>query len=554
MNRIAFLLLTFAAAVGPAFCATSTRPGAQTRTEIAIDGVWAGVTVSAEGGDPRDEVIVERPVGTAPLKKHVGNVFYAPIVLEMDPPFAPVLQTWISDFCANKQTRKTLLLTQYELGSQSAAVSVEALNTLLSEVRFPALDAASKEAAHLTLVFTPESTRAGGTPPAAPVATAKRALQSNFRFQLAGLTTTKISGIEAFTIKQATAATAVGELRDYTKVPGALDIPNLVLSITGVVTDWTAWRNDFIVLGNNTDSAEKTGSIELLSADLQTTLFALQLSHVGLVRVTPSPSGSSDRSGVVVAEIYIESMSAAPGSATTKNLTTKPGVAQKATDANAGGGAAGAAAAASVNDTKTAGAATDSSKKTDEAAAGAAQNDSKGDAATNGGAGSAAADRKDESLAAGGAAGAAQDGKTAAAGGAAASGKSSVDEAATATVPTLAKNTKMPGDLGAHDITDFPRPDGATRKSYSIFRSSNSIQENAAYASKSSLDDITAFYAKSLEAAGWTETSRMENNNAAGNLPQVVMNWTKPSRTAGIVIGQVKDGVEIRVNETTTIK
>lgn len=49
-------------------------------------------------------------------------------------------------------------------------------------------------------------------------------------------------------------------------------------------------------------------------------------------------------------------------------------------------------------------------------------------------------------------------------------------------------------------------------------------QEHAAYISKSTREDITSLYTKSVDAARYSEASRRENNTAADNLPQVSTN------------------------------
>ena len=58
--------------------------------------------------------------------------------------------------------------------------------------------------------------------------------------------------IEALVVKQKVIENGVGEQRDYEKVPGSVDIPNLVITLSeSHAQEFYRWHEDFVIKGNN---------------------------------------------------------------------------------------------------------------------------------------------------------------------------------------------------------------------------------------------------------------------------------------------------------------
>lgn len=314
------LTVVILAAVFPAArAATVSRTYSATPQSLSINGVTCPELVSWSGGDASARVVVESAgVGATP-KKHIANVVYEPIIIEVVLPLSRALQNSLSDLCANRTTTQTLLLTN------SDGTQLQATNALLTEARFPPLDSTGKAAWRLTLVFRPESShpvtsgatgsgRGGG----------RSARSSNFRLTLAGLPGNQVSHIEAFTITRAAAVGGVGDQRDYTAIPGSTQIPDLSVTVAHAgLTDWAGWRDDFVVQGNSDDAKEKSGSLDILAYDLQTVMLPLQLLHVGIRRLALVP-GLGEGPDTYRAELYCESMSVAsvPVTGTTTPTST----------------------------------------------------------------------------------------------------------------------------------------------------------------------------------------------------------------------------------------
>jgi len=119
-----------------------------------------------------------------------------------------------------------------------------------------------------------------------------------------------VQKIDAFTIKQKFTEAEVGESRDYIKIPGRIEYPNLTLRISqSDIDSWLAWYEDFIVKGNNGDDQEKSGALTFLSANLAEEIGVIEIHGVGLKRFTPLPAGAtSDRAPYFEVELYVENM------------------------------------------------------------------------------------------------------------------------------------------------------------------------------------------------------------------------------------------------------
>jgi hypothetical protein len=273
-------------------------------TTLTIDGVPCGAVHSAEGGEPRGIVVVEGAAGGALPKKHLGSFVYDPITIVVSFPLPPPVLECIKALCIKRSSRKTLVLAQYDSAYNPAGLPMEATNALLTEVRIPAFEAASKEAARVTLIFTPESTR---TSKSAPAFTAKTGIPhtiatgANFKIAIGGLPTGMISRIDPLTIKLA-AETAAPEFS------------NLTLTIArSNEADWYAWRDNFVLKGANDDASERTGTLEILTSATSTTppetVLTFQFGHLGLVRTRAAAVQSTvDSVAKFQAELYYETL------------------------------------------------------------------------------------------------------------------------------------------------------------------------------------------------------------------------------------------------------
>jgi len=313
-SLLASVSMTVAFALVSAHAATTSRTFSAAQS-FSINGVDCPEVSSWSGGDISGSVVDVENSGA--IKKHIAQVSYEPIAIKAIPPLSAPLSACLADLCVGRSVPVTLEL------SGSDPKPLQATNAQLIEVQFAALDSGSKDTYEIIFVFRAESVRplASATTPSVKTARASRALSSNFRFTLGALDTSRVASIEPFIITRATVDNAVGVMRDPMLQSGATKFSNLVVVTADASgASWTAWRDDFLVNGNNADEKELSGSLTLLGPDMKVPLLSLQMSHVGIVRLAhnPAPSGTVARSS---ATLYCEQITLAlPATTPSQNL------------------------------------------------------------------------------------------------------------------------------------------------------------------------------------------------------------------------------------------
>ena len=190
---------------------------------------------------------------------------------------------------------------------------------LIAETVVPALDAAAKSPAVLTVRFVAASSTGTVNPGGKLViplgkGNVKLWLASNFRLEIDGLDCTKVSRIDAFTVRRAIEP-AGGSGGGF--VAGPVDFPDLRISVSAsAIQTWSAWHQDFVVDGQDSDSAERTGAIRFLAPDLKAELARIELAGLGIHRLEPEEDdGGPAQMARYVADLYCEQMTLVPGGA-----------------------------------------------------------------------------------------------------------------------------------------------------------------------------------------------------------------------------------------------
>lgn len=287
---------------------------------LEIDGISAGWLWSAEGGHATSDVVTEKLGPDHIAKKHLGPLKYEDISLQCGTGMSKGFYEWIKTSFDHKYQRKNgaIIAADYDYNEHSRLTFY---NALMTEVGFPALDAASKDAAKMTIKFKPEYTRtttttggpsvAGGKFPIKPQVQ-KKWLPSNFRIRIDGLedSCSRVNKIEAIVVKQKVIENPVGELRDYEAEPAVVEVPNLVITFPESHSKpFYDWHESFVIKGNNGDDQEKGGTLEFLTPNLQEVLFTIQFQHLGIFKLTPEKVESgSENIRRLKAEMYCEDM------------------------------------------------------------------------------------------------------------------------------------------------------------------------------------------------------------------------------------------------------
>jgi hypothetical protein len=267
---------------------------------LVLDGTLVGPVKSFSGGNATAPVLTET-VGTSGVpNKHLGAVSYEDIAFDIDSGTAAVFWQWVSATLARNFVRHNGSIVSLDVNLKE----VERMNFFdagISEIGFPGADPAVKTSAPLKIKLRPSTTQvvagSGAAAPAMPAA--KSALiESNFQLSISGLTTTKVVRMPPFVV-----TIAVPPLGSATR--WVETIPNLSFSVAGVVTDWNAWAQDFIVHANNGPTAEKTGTLRYLAADLKTPILTLNFTGLGIFRTSADPASPAGTNRLL-AELYAE--------------------------------------------------------------------------------------------------------------------------------------------------------------------------------------------------------------------------------------------------------
>jgi phage tail-like protein len=283
---------------------------------IELDGINAGWVSSVEGGQATSDVVSEKVGPDHIVHKHIAGVKYEDISVSCGTGMSKGFYDWIkASFDHNYQRKDGAIITaDYNYTEYTRLTFFKAL---ITEIGFPALDAASKDPAKMTVKFSPEYTRMqaqkGNSISGAfknDQAIQKRWLPSNFKLQIDKLDCTRVNKIEAITIKQKVVDNPTGELRDYEREPAHLEIPNLVVTLSESHSkEFYDWHEDFVIRGNNGDNMERGGSLTYLAPDLKTELFTITFEHLGIFKLTPEKvEAGSENIRRVKAEMYCEDM------------------------------------------------------------------------------------------------------------------------------------------------------------------------------------------------------------------------------------------------------
>ena len=283
-----------------------TRARASSGGKLALDlgGNSMGLVQSAEGGGVFADVITFTDVAT---HKIIGPARFEDFTIQIGFGLVNTVYQWIANSWTHAPEHKngSLITTDANLRSRTQR---DFTNALLVETTVPTLDAALREAAWLTLRFTPgfmEYRQSSGAAIPKPPKV-KQFLSSGFRLEINGLDCTRVTRIESFTVRRKVITATTAGAGMVATVPGAIDFPNIKLSLVEAsAPDWAAWAHDLIIDGHNAN--RKTGTLVLLKPDLSTELARISLFNLGICRLSPEKAGGNTVPKLR-AELYCERM------------------------------------------------------------------------------------------------------------------------------------------------------------------------------------------------------------------------------------------------------
>jgi len=294
------------------------RPAAGGQFHMDLDGELAGWIKDVDGGHVTGEVITEKLGSDVLFRKTISNIKYEDISFKCGAAMSKKFYEWVElsfamQASAGDKGRKggAIIAGDYDYKEISRLTFI---NALVTELGMPALDAASKDAAAMTIKLTPENTKytTGGGQSTAKPGPAKQKLwtAANFELKIDGVednACANVTKVDALTIKQKVVQHYVGKTREYQIEPTSVETPNLVITLAeAFAKPFFEWHEDFVIKGNCDDSKEKTGSLTYLPQNLSSPLFQLDFSNLGIFKITPEKVEVGDKIRYVKVEMYCE--------------------------------------------------------------------------------------------------------------------------------------------------------------------------------------------------------------------------------------------------------
>jgi hypothetical protein len=261
------------------------------RSVLKLGDTVCGFVISAEGGDISAPVIRE-PDGSF-FQKRLGPPVIEPIVLTFDLSLDKVVYGWIAEFWNGKVSARSGSLISVDLNGQAKS-ELAFEHATIASTEVPAMDGASKTPCRLTVRLNAENTRrvpASGAV-TGPIKPSKPWLPSNFRLEIEGLETKRVSRVEPLTAVADKGGIDFGDVR--------------VLLSPDEAKAWSNWHKSFVVDGAGD---EKSGALTFLTPDLRTELGEVTLRGLGIHRLALGPvPDRAEQIPRLAAELYCERM------------------------------------------------------------------------------------------------------------------------------------------------------------------------------------------------------------------------------------------------------
>jgi hypothetical protein len=274
----------------------------------------------ASGGNVNGRVIAFASGGDPFAEKQLDGTENDDVRVEFGMAMSSSLFDWIAEsWGPNPPSRDGALLgcdSQYTIRSERGFVAA-----LIAETSFPVLDAATKAPGFLGVRLTPRSVLpvmnpAGTKLNMGPGVKQKLWLTSNFRLDIDGINTSKVSRIAPFAVRRTIETVMSGGTT--TLQAGLIQFPSLRITISMSGADsWVDWYEDFVLNGNKGPAAERSGSIALLGPNLSDELARVDLSGLGIFRLTTDKDEDAPQDQIprLTAHLYCEQMTLVPGGA-----------------------------------------------------------------------------------------------------------------------------------------------------------------------------------------------------------------------------------------------
>lgn len=281
---------------------------------VDVAGEIMGNIKKAGGFNQKAEVVEEKVATIKNPQFTIGNITYDPISVDFGASVSKGMLDWINlSFQGEHARRDGAVIAADADGFERSRLDY--FQALITEVGFPAADAAAKEPGYVTCKWQPEYTRfakgSGSKIPTGKVETRQKVfVPNNFKFEMGNMPCALVSKVDAITWKQKVTQDPVGDRRDYEYVPSAMEVTKLKITLGARDFDaWHDWFKDFVIDGNCGADKEVNGSLVYLSQNRQQELMRVNFHQCGIFSISRSDlEANADKLNTVTVEVYAERM------------------------------------------------------------------------------------------------------------------------------------------------------------------------------------------------------------------------------------------------------
>ncbi len=280
-----------------------------------IDGYDVGF-LKKFSGLAMEADIVANDLGPANVqKKHVANIKWTPGKATVGIGMGHGMYQWIQAAFDRNYLTKGGSFTAADF-NHKAASRLDFMGALVTSVTCPKMDGSSKDAAYFDVEFEAERVRwqkGDQSEVKGKIGPKQKAwLCSNFRFELSGLEDAcrRVATIDSWTWKCGVSPDQIGTVREPTKHPSKVTVPDLKLSISSADHEpWAQKAKSWFVDGHHLESDEMHGSITFLGPDMTEELGRIELLNVGLKKFSDEDmEANSEKIKRFNVELYVEHM------------------------------------------------------------------------------------------------------------------------------------------------------------------------------------------------------------------------------------------------------
>jgi phage tail-like protein len=283
------------------------------RFALDINGENAGYLKKFSGLAMEADVITHDLGPDNIQKKHVGPVKWTPGKATIGIGMGSEIYSWIKAAFDKGYVTKSGALTAADFNYKAQSV-MTFTNALITSLTVPKLDGSSKDAAYFDVEFDAEQVRwskGGGEDIRGKVGPKQKAwLCSNFRLELGGLPCNRVASIDSFTWKCSIATDSIGTVREYTKHPAKVTVPDLKVSVS--MADYDAWQkaaSKWFISGECLEENEMQGRIVFLNPNMKDEIGEIELQNCGFKKFSKDDSeANSEKVARFNAEFYVEKM------------------------------------------------------------------------------------------------------------------------------------------------------------------------------------------------------------------------------------------------------